>query len=284
MVFFKKMDSPVLIENNNQVNVDNLNKDKDLATKDEELIKDDEIITNNNELMNDDELTNDDESDSIFKNNKNSLKKDNSLNKNDANLFKTNKSNNSTIQHPLNNTNDEFSTPSSTLNFNQTKLLHNTPTNKFLNDFNFKNDFNQQSSPNSTTNRQSILNNFNNWLSDIYSGSLFQNFLFTNPFKRRDSKTQNSPNISRSSSKQQIETNRQLLSSSNKIKEDNSSVDFEDAKLIIGTLKPTLRKDNELIELSNFNVEIDIQETGLGHRFEVYYYYFFTKKIFNLLI
>lgn len=277
------MESEVLIENNNQVHVDNLNKDKDKENK---------------ESTANDDSSDDDQTDSIFRTNQsknnqieNSSSDSNSLKEIKSSNFKpTIKSKSSFIQHPLNTSqsNDDFnsSTLTSTLNSSiyhtaTSNLASTILSNKFLNDSHFQNDNLQNSSPNSTTNRQSILNNFNSWLSDIYSGSLFQNFLFTNPFRRRESRTPapSSPNISRSTSKQIIERYQTPKIVKEESLESNSSgnSDFENVNLIIGTLKPTLKKGNELIELSNFNVEIDTQETGLGTNFD-FFNAFFTVK------
>lgn len=181
-------------------------------------------------------------------------------------LFRSSRSSSSIQQHPLNSSqsNNEIST-SATLTSNHSLKEHR----HLLTEPVFS-DINQNASPNSTTSRQSILNNFNDWLSNISTGSLFQNFLFTNPFRmRRGSRTPaaQSPNMSRSNSKNVIERPHVLKEDS---QESNaSSADFDNnASMLIGTLKPTL-KGNELIELANLRVEIDTQEPGLGHRFEV---------------
>lgn len=245
-----KMDSEVMIENNNQVNVDNLNKESAKERDETDRPEDNESTktTDSNQSRNSNTL-----------NQRETIK---------IGLFKTSRSSGS-IKHPLNTSQSDHEISSSTLNKDLTKELHNNIKHPLLQEPAF-NEHSQNASPNSTTNRQSILNNFNDWLNSISTGSLFQNFLFANPFRRRGSlkPSPNSPHMSRSDSKITIE--KQI------IKEDSvesnasgSSADNFDTSILINTLKPTL-KGNELIELSNFGVvEIDAQENGLGHRFEV---------------
>ena len=250
-----------LIENNNHVNVDNLNKENKEVSNREVGNKE----TGNKEVN--EEVKSKDETDNQTKtelNQKETAK---------IGLFKTSKSSNS-IQHPLN-------TSESNSDFSQTAtLISNLNLKLHLKDANFREAKNllnepfidnQNASPNSTTYRQSILTNFNDWITSISTGSLFQNFLFTNPFRRKPTvgrnSASNSPNISRSNSRITIDRNQILKEDS---LDSTSSLEFENnASCLIGTLKPTL-KGNELIELANFGViEIDSQEPGLGHRFEV---------------
>ena len=289
------MESQVLIENNNQVNVNNRNKESDkespakepvaVANSEENQTVDEPNCQNNPENL-------DKSKDSKKEDSKEEAKKEakgmdetdylneltktisqgsrnNSLNQKESSrvggLFRSSRSSTS-IQHPLNSSqsNNEIST-SATLTSNHSLKDHR----HLLAEAPVFSDINQNASPNSTTSRQSILNNFNDWLSSISTGSLFQNFLFTNPFRlRRGSRTPaaDSPNMSRSNSKNIIERPHVLKEDS---QESNASSDFDNnASMLIGTLKPTL-KGNELIELANLRVEIDTQETGLGHRFEV---------------
>lgn len=315
------MESEVLIENNNQVNVNDRNKDTESPVKEEASQGPAKVETNeasqkidekcsekcsenpekssensdnpdkskeNLENLDKSKANLDKSADSKEKgmdetdylneltktinqssrNNSGNNSRNNSLNQKESSriggLFRSSRSS-SSIQHPLNTSrsNNEIST-SATLTSNHSLKDHR----HLLAEPTFS-DINQNASPNSTTNRQSILNNFNDWLSSISSGSLFQNFLFTNPFRlRRGSRTpaSNSPNMSRSNSKNVIERPHVLKEDS---QESNCSAEFDNnASMLIGTLKPTL-KGNELIELANLRVEIDTQETGLGHRFEV---------------
>lgn len=301
------MESPVLIENNNQVDVNNRNKEEtnqspvkeatnqspakvennkesprivekncpDKSSENPDKCKENLDKENLDKSENSkEEAKSMDETDylneltkTINQSSRNNSR-NNSLNQKESSriggLFRSSRSSTS-IQHPLNTSrsNNEIST-SATLTSNHSLKDHR----HLLAEPTFG-DINQNASPNSTTNRQSILNNFNDWLSSISTGSLFQNFLFTNPFRlRRGSRTpaSNSPNMSRSNSKNVIERPHVLKEDS---QESNCSSGFDNnASMLIGTLKPTL-KGNELIELANLRVEIDTQETGLGHRFEV---------------
>jgi hypothetical protein len=143
-------------------------------------------------------------------------------------------------------------------------------------------------SPNSTGHyRSTVLANFNSWFTEISSSSLFHSF--TNPFRRRNSRHSavDSPTVTRSNSK--------LLPAADEYGKDSTArskillnaatafaVESKDGKLaespedeseavrkFIGAIHPTL-KGKELIELANFGVvEIEPQEPGLGHRFEV---------------
>ena len=146
-----------------------------------------------------------------------------------------------------------------------------------------------ENSPNSTGNyRQIVLTNFSTWFNEISTGSLFQSLL-SNPFRRRNSRQSatNSPSITRSNSNvlssdphhlddRDQQPKRGLAqetardpAKAKELEEEEEEEDSDAVRKFIGAIQPTL-KGKELIELANFGVvEIDGQEPGLGHRFEV---------------
>lgn len=141
-------------------------------------------------------------------------------------------------------------------------------------------------SPNSTGQyRSTVLANFNSWFNEISSSSLFHNFVLSNPFRRRNSRNSSVPSlcITRSNSKlltSPVSSTADDSKSSSTVKEVSSLTtketpspepvdEAEAVRKFIGAIQPTL-KGKELIELANFGVvEIEPQEPGLGHRFEV---------------
>ena len=104
--------------------------------------------------------------------------------------------------------------------------------------------------------RSSVIGTLNSWINDLSSTSIFQNFNNLLNFKRRQSRSPSS-----------LDEN------------DHTTINsFQDetltkipAKLLNGTLIPTL-KAKEVIELANFGVvELESSEQGIGHSFHVSY-------------
>jgi len=119
---------------------------------------------------------------------------------------------------------------------------------------------------NQTFLRSTLFGTLNSWINDISSGSLFQNFNNLLNFRRKQSKSPSSsfnilPFFSRSTSD---ETDHSAIE-----RFEDESLDRVPAKLLNGTLIPTL-KTKEVIELANFGVvELDNCEQGIGHSFVV---------------
>ncbi|XP_054167992.1 ras association domain-containing protein 1 homolog [Oppia nitens] len=100
---------------------------------------------------------------------------------------------------------------------------------------------------------QTIMNSLQ-WINDFSPTLIFQNFMLSsNPFRRRNS------------SKQTTDHN----INQNKTMSSMQTFDTPVARLLNGTLIPTL-KSTELIELANFGiVEIEDKESGVGHDFRL---------------
>ncbi|CAG2178025.1 unnamed protein product, partial [Oppiella nova] len=100
---------------------------------------------------------------------------------------------------------------------------------------------------------QTIMNSLQ-WINDFSPTNIFQNFLSTNPFRRRNSNKQ---------------TTDQTIAHHNLPNVDHASDGRPVAQLLNGTLIPTA-KSLEFIELANFGiVEIDHKESGVGHDFQL---------------
>ncbi|CAG2113536.1 unnamed protein product [Medioppia subpectinata] len=104
---------------------------------------------------------------------------------------------------------------------------------------------------------QTIMNSLQ-WINDFSPTNIFQNFLSTNPFRRRNS------------SKHSVDqTIAQKTIKSMVAAEDDTSADRPVAHFLNGTLIATA-KSLEFIELANFGiVEIDHKESGVGHDFQL---------------
>lgn len=127
------------------------------------------------------------------------------------------------------------------------------------------------SSP-SNLNRNSVIGNFNNWISELNTtinnlpspSAFLHNLNFSNPFSRKGKHSAKSSPVP-----SPLAVPRSKSESLNTTHPNSGSPPLPSAKFLNGTLIPTL-KTKEVIELAHIGVvEVDTSERGVGHDFKV---------------